>query len=182
MDNSNVEKRGEIKKTVVTAKQKVNSDSEKSSESAATIVVEKEEKSEQFRTKLKSLEEKFKAAEQQLGRKEKELAGKGEEVEQLQKLRETEKGFQTGARVMARGIKLAEKGAIKFWEIAKSKAKIPLLHRKIDTLLTQLGCEVYDLESQGVIGIMESENVKSIIKQLKKFNKEIKVIQERVGK
>jgi hypothetical protein len=58
-------------------------------------------------------------------------------------------------------------------------ARINRINKKIDGLLSQLGCEVYDLESQSAGNTNKNRNIVSIMSQADKYHKEIAMIEKK---
>ena len=58
-------------------------------------------------------------------------------------------------------------------------ARIDRINKKIDGLLSQLGCEVYDLKSHDTGKVMKNINIVSIMNQADKYRKEVALIEKK---
>lgn len=71
-----------------------------------------------------------------------------------------------------------KESSAKWFEIAQGKGKTQIIRHKREELLTQLGCEVYDLNSQNITQVLGNESVAAILKQLKKYDAEMRSIEK----
>jgi hypothetical protein len=53
------------------------------------------------------------------------------------------------------------------------------MNKKIDRLLSQLGCEVYDLKRHDTGKVMKNINIVSIMNQADKYRKEVTLIEKK---
>jgi len=58
-------------------------------------------------------------------------------------------------------------------------ARIDRINKKIDGLLSQLGCEVYDLKSHDTDKVIKNINIVSIMNQADKYHKEVALIEKK---
>lgn len=161
-------------------KGETSGDIEKNAPKETTDAVSKEDEFEASEYLLSQAKKEHEKNEEELKRlRQSDKKDKAARVFTKKRLRDTKTALKKGGDKIAERAVHVKDESLKLIEEEKKKVTIHFIKKSIDEQLTKLGCEVYDLQNQGITDVFNKTRVKNILNQITKYTAEIQSIRSK---